>query len=124
ARGIPRRLPADRRLPDRGRRRAGVRRNDGSACADLRVLRLRPRRRPGGVPARMTPTLDLPELLARVEASGRPRRVIAEPVALLASDYRPWLAQKWLHRSQARFRVLVAGRGVGKTHAVAWELLQ
>lgn len=29
-----------------------------------------------------------------------------------------------MHRSPARFRVLVAGRGVGKTHGCAWELLQ
>ena len=43
---------------------------------------------------------------------------------LVRSDYEPWWAQRVLHRSEARFRVVVAGRGVGKTHACAWELLQ
>jgi hypothetical protein len=66
--------------------------------------------------------IALPSVLARAVAAGRPRR--AGEILAIASPYRPWWAQRWLHRSRARFRVLIAGRGVGKTHACAWELLQ
>lgn len=66
-----------------------------------------------------------PGLLAaceRARARGRPER---DRVALLLrSSYRPWIAQTWLHRSTARLRILIAGRGVGKTHGCAYELLQ
>ena len=62
-------------------------------------------------------------LTAALEAAGpRPRR--PGGTALCVSPYRPWRAQRLLHRSSARFRVLVAGRGVGKTHGAAFELLQ
>lgn len=66
------------------------------------------------------PCLDT--LLARATAEGRLRR---QPEGLLVeTDYRPWWAQNMLHRSDARFRVVVAGRGVGKTRSAAHELLQ
>ncbi len=45
---------------------------------------------------------------------------------LVRSPYRAgsWRAQRLMHRSQARWRLLVSGRGVGKTHGCAFELLQ
>lgn len=67
-------------------------------------------------------TAAVAQALSRATAAGRQRR--PGEVLAIASPYTPWWAQRWLHRSQARFRVLVAGRGVGKTHACAFELLQ
>lgn len=63
------------------------------------------------------------EALARVPTD-RHRRAPAG--ALAVSPYRDgsWRAQRMLHRSQSRWRVLVSGRGVGKTHGCAYELLQ
>ena len=60
--------------------------------------------------------------LARAEESGRKRRAPAGRV--IRSEYFPWKAQRVLHRSSAKFRVLVAGRGVGKTYGAAYETLQ
>lgn len=42
---------------------------------------------------------------------------------LIVSDYKPWWAQRDMHRSKAKFTVVVAGRGVGKTHAASWHIL-
>lgn len=61
-------------------------------------------------------------LIAECERGGRVRH--EGEVLLARSDYRPWWAQRAFHRSGAKFRVLVAGRGVGKTYAAAYELLQ
>lgn len=64
----------------------------------------------------------LARAIAAAEATNRPRR--KGDWLLCRSEYKPWAAQRMLHRSQAKFRVLVAGRGVGKTYAAAYELLQ
>lgn len=65
----------------------------------------------------------LAEALAR--AGGRKRRR-ATIGALARSPYRAgsWRAQRILHQSASRWRLLVSGRGVGKTHGCAYELLQ
>lgn len=66
----------------------------------------------------------LATVLATCEVEQRPRRESAGMVC--RSPYRDgsWRAQRILHRSQARFRLLVSGRGVGKSHGCAYELLQ
>jgi len=64
----------------------------------------------------------LEAVVQRAATMGRQRRPAAG--RLIVTDYDPWLAQRLLHRSRARFRVLVSGRGVGKTHSAAYELLQ
>ena len=45
---------------------------------------------------------------------------------LVLSPYRAgsWRAQRLLHRSAARWKLLVSGRGVGKTHGLAYETVQ
>lgn len=60
--------------------------------------------------------------LRRAEGQGR-QRAHEATWALIRSAYEPWKAQRLLHRSRARWRVLIAGRGAGKTHAAAKELL-
>jgi hypothetical protein len=63
--------------------------------------------------------------VARAAAAGRRRRAPG-PCRLVSSPYRAgsWRAQRVMHRSAARWRLLVSGRGVGKTHGCAYELLQ
>ncbi len=67
----------------------------------------------------------LSSVLARAVAGGR-RRKRATPTILACSAYRrgSWRAQRLLHRSRARWKLIVSGRGVGKTHAGAAETLQ
>ena len=60
--------------------------------------------------------------LSRAVAAGRRPTHEAETIAV-ASAYAPWRAQRLLHRSTARWRILIAGRGAGKTFAAAKELL-
>ena len=62
------------------------------------------------------------ELLDSAEAAGRKRR--AGEWLLVRSNYNPWAAQRIFHRSDTKFRVLVAGRGVGKTYGAAYETIQ
>lgn len=66
----------------------------------------------------------LTAVVARAAELGRGRRPPGG--ALCSSPYRSgsWRAQRLLHRSRARFRLLVTGRGVGKTHGCAYELIQ
>lgn len=65
---------------------------------------------------------DLAAVLERAARAGRPRR--RGECRIVGTSYDPWEAQRLLHRSRARFRVLVSGRGVGKTHSACYELLQ
>lgn len=55
----------------------------------------------------------------------RPRHpsVAARSWLLWRSAYSPWYAQRMLHRSRARWKVMVCGRGAGKTFAAAKEVL-
>ena len=66
----------------------------------------------------------LSESLARAVAAGR-QRTRGTSAALAFSPYRSgsWRAQAILHRSAARWKLIVSGRGVGKTHGGAYELL-
>lgn len=52
------------------------------------------------------------------------RAVADRIVALLATNYEPWWAQRQFMRSRAKIRVIVAGRQSGKTHAAAREVIQ
>lgn len=61
----------------------------------------------------------------RAAASGRQRTRPTSGI-LCCSHYRrgSWRAQRVVHRSESRRRLLVTGRGVGKTHACAYDMLQ
>lgn len=63
--------------------------------------------------ARLSATLD------RMTGLGVPRR--RGTTVAIVSDYKPWSAQRHLHASKAKFKVMVSGRGVGKTHCAAHE---
>ncbi len=65
-------------------------------------------------------------LAAVLERVGPRRRRRATGAALAVCSYRAgsWRAQRILHRAVERWKLLVSGRGVGKTHACAYELLQ
>ena len=91
----------------------GPQQGKGSAPRPARVAQL------GPGAAKLAAAIE-----AAAAATGRRRRPAAGGVA--HSTYRAgsWRAQTILHRSQARRRGLVSGRGVGKTHACAYELVQ
>lgn len=68
-------------------------------------------------------------LLAAAVAARRVRpraleQAVRGQVQVWRTPYRPWHAQRWLHRSSARFMVLVCGRQSGKSHAGAKECVQ
>lgn len=66
--------------------------------------------------------IDLRAVLAEAHAGGRMRR--RGDVMAYGCPYDPWAAQRQVHRSEAQFRVVVSGRGVGKTHGAAFELVR
>lgn len=65
------------------------------------------------------------ELLARAVAGalarGRPEH--PREWMLCRSAYDPWYAQRMLHRSTARWKFMICGRGAGKTFAATKEIL-
>lgn len=68
------------------------------------------------------PPLTTSAALAAASSSGRTRR--RGSIMAYGAAYDPWSAQRQLHRSRAQFRVMVSGRGVGKTHGAAFETLR
>ncbi len=78
--------------------------------------------RSAGAPDVLQGARRLAEAVQRV--ARRPRKR-ATGAALAVCPYRAgsWRAQRILHRSEARWKLLVSGRGVGKSHGCAKETL-
>lgn len=61
---------------------------------------------------------------AVARAEKRKRRQVGGSLACSLFRAGSWRAQRIMHRSPSRWRMLVSGRGVGKTHGCAYELIQ
>jgi hypothetical protein len=70
------------------------------------------------------PPSRLATAIAKAVAARRARRAPSARIACSPYLRGSWRAQRMLHRSRSRFRLLVCGRGVGKTHGCAYELIQ
>jgi hypothetical protein len=66
--------------------------------------------------------VSLADAVARARARGAPPR--DRPVGCVTIKYSPWSAQRKFHRDTHPFRLLVAGRQIGKTLACGVELLR